>query len=294
MKKVLFTGATGLLGKYFFLNPPSEYELFGTFNKNLNLKENNFFPLNISDKNEVFDLIQKIKPNYVVHAAAIGNVDYCETHKKEAKDVNVNGTKNVAEASKKVNAVMLFTSSNAIYDGENPPYSETSNPNPLDYYGKTKELGEMVVKESGASYSILRLMTMFGWPSAGGRNNPVGWVIEELGKRNKINVVDDIYNNHLYAGQATEAIWEIIKRKKVNETYNVAGGESVSRYELTIKTAEVFGLDESLINPVDSDFFKNIVPRPKNTTFATKKIEKDLGIKPFKIVEGLKKMKDEK
>lgn len=294
MKKILFTGATGLLGKYFFNSTHSGFEIFGTYNKNSNLKKKNCFPLDISNKSEVEELVKKIKPDYIIHAAAIGNVDYCETHKEEADRVNVQGTKNVADAAKKTGAMIIFTSSNAILDGKNPPYDENALPNPLDYYGKTKLKGEQIIKEGGALYAIIRLMTMYGWAPIGGRNNPVGWVIEELKKKNEINVVNDIYNNHLYAAQAVDVIWEIIKRNTKNEIYNVAGGESINRYDLAVLTAKVFGLDPKYINSVSSDFFKNLVPRPKNTTFDTSKIEKDLGIKPLKIIDGLKRMKNEK
>ncbi len=98
----------------------------------------------------------------------------------------------------------------------------------------------------------------------------------------------------MYAGQAVDVIWEIIKKKQKNEIYNVGGEDSVSRFDLAIMTAQVFGLDSKYINSVTSDYFKNIVPRPKNTTVDTSKIEKDLGIDPLKIIEGLEKMRDEK
>lgn len=294
MKKVLFTGATGLLGKYFFNSPQKGFELFGTFNTNLSIKKNNFFPLDISKKNDVFDLITKVNPDFIIHAAALGNVDYCETHRDEAESVNVQGARNVAEAANEAGAMILFSSSNAIFNGENPPYSESAKPSPLDYYGKTKVHGEKIIKESGANYAILRLMTMYGWAPKGGRSNPVNWIIDELKKNNTINVVNDIYNNHLYAGQAVDVIWEIIKREKKNEVYNVGGGESVSRFDLAVMTAKVFNLDPKYINSVTSEYFKNIVPRPKNTTVDTSKIEKDLGVMPLKIIEGLEKMRDEK
>lgn len=294
MKKVLFTGATGLLGKYFFKTPHPKFEIFGTYNNNSNLKKKFFYPLNVSNEKEVHSLIQKIKPDYVIHAAAIGNVDYCETHRDEAEMVNIRGTGYVADAARNIGATMFFTSSNAIFDGENPPYLENSITNPLDYYGKTKVDGEKIIKKNGVNFVILRLMTMYGWPPIGGRNNPVGWVVDELRNEKKINVVNDIFNNHLYAQQAVDIIWDLIKKRIINETYNIAGGESVSRFELALMTAKVFGLDKSLINSVSSDFFTNIVPRPKNTTFKTSKIEKDLGINPLNIIEGLRKMKDEK
>ncbi|KKQ34449.1 MAG: dTDP-4-dehydrorhamnose reductase [Microgenomates group bacterium GW2011_GWA2_37_6] len=294
MKTVLFTGATGLLGRYFFKSPPAHFKLIGTYNKNLRVEKKEFFRLDITKKNEVLSLFKKIRPDVVVHAASLGNVDYCETHKKEAKDVNIKGTKNVLSACKKTGAKMIFTSSNAIYDGENPPFSEDSPANPLDYYGKTKIESEKLIKKSGAPFVILRLMTMYGWPEKGGRSNPAVWVIEELKNKRKINVVSDIYNNHLYAGQAVDAVWKVIKGNRKNEIYNIAGEDCVSRFELALEVAEVFKLDASLINPVTSDFFKSIAKRPKNTCFNTRKIAEELDYKPLDINSGLRLMKNEK
>jgi len=293
MTKILFTGATGLLGKYFIAKKPPKYRLFGTFYKNSTISENNFYKLDIADRNAVLTLFKNIKPDIVVHAASLGNVDYCESHKNEAHTVNVIGTQNVLYACRIIGAKIIFTSTNAVYDGKKAPYSEKSPVKPLDEYGKTKAEGEKLVLKSKVSYIILRLMTMYGWPQKGGRNNPVGWIIEELENKRKLNVVSDIYNNYLYAGQAAEVIWKIIQKNKKNEIYNIAGSECINRFELALKVAKVFNLDPSLMMPVKSTFFKGLAPRPKNTCFDTKKIERVFKFKLHSVAEGLKKMKDE-
>src|SRR3989344_2673071 len=252
MKKVLFTGATGLLGKYFLANVPPGYEVIGTYNSNLRARKKFFLRLDITSKRKTGLLIKGVKPDIVVHAASIGSVDYCELHEKEANEVNVKGTINVVEACRLAGAKLIFISSNAVYDGENPPYSEDSPRKPLDEYGRTKVKGENIVSTSGLPYNI-----------------------------------------HLYAGSASEALWSIIERGKPNEVYNVSGKDCITRFELAKKVADVFSLDSSLINPVKSDFFKNIAPRPKNTCFNTEKIEKEFKIRPLGVIEGLSLMKNE-
>lgn len=293
MTNVLFTGGTGLLGKYFFASTPTGFKSIGTFNTNQS-KRKDFYGLDITRKHEVFLLFTKLKPDIVVHAASIGSVDYCEAHKDEAKTINVNGTRNVLEATQEIGARLIFTSSNAVFNGKSSSYHEESDTDPLDYYGKTKVEGERIIQASDNPYVIVRLMTMYGWPPKGGRGNPVSWVIEELRKKRKINVVSDIYNNHLYAGHAASILWKIIKKNKKNQIYNIAGKDCVSRFELANAVADVFDLDKSYINPVESDFFKKIAPRPKNTCFDTSRMQTDLGIRPFSITLGLKKMRDEK
>lgn len=291
--RVIFTGITGLLGGYILKNKLPGYEIFGTGNENVKKSYGNILKLNITDKKKVLNLIKKIKPHVIIHAASIGNVDYCEKHSKEAYKVNVLGTQNIVEAAKKVKAKVIFLSSNAIFDGLNPPYHEKSGANPLDIYGETKLEGEKIIMESGLKYVILRLITMYGWPQKGGRSNPVNWIIDSLKKGQSLNIVTDVYNNHLWAGQAAEVLWKVIKNNIENDIFNIGGGESISRFDLAKKVAKIFDLDSSLITPVTSDFFKGIAKRPKDTSFDTRKMEKELGIKPLSVDEGLKQMRQE-
>ena len=292
--RVLFTGITGLLGGYFLKNSSKKFEVIGIYSKSVPGDNSNFFKVDISNRKEVFDFVKKTRPNVIVHAASIGNVDYCESHPKEAKAVNIKGTQNVVDAAEKVRANIIFTSSNAIYNGINHPFDEKSKPNPIDFYGKTKVEGENIILKSKLRYSILRLMTMYGWHQPGGRINPAVWVIEKLKNKEEINIVNDIYNNHLWAGQAAQTIWKIITGNNYETIYNVAGKDSVNRYDFALKVAKVFHLNASLITPVTSDFFKNIAVRPKNTSFNTTKMQKELKIKPISILKGLKFMKKER
>lgn len=291
--RIVFTGITGLLGGYFLKNRDLNYEIIGITKTNLQ-KNKDFVSLDITNKTNLINFIKERKPDIVIHAASIGNVDYCENHQGEAYKVNVEGTRNVIEASKEVNARLIFMSSNAVYDGINYPFGEKSKENPIDVYGRTKVEGENLLRESNLNYTILRLMTMYGWPQPEGRANPVTWVIDKLRKGESINVVNDIYNNHLWAGQAADVVWKIIKNNADMSTYNVAGKDCISRFELALKVAKVFDFNSSLISPVDSSFFQNIVARPKNTCFNTAKIESELSIKPLTVDEGLELMKEEK
>lgn len=296
-KKILFTGGTGLLGRYFLKIIPAGFFVFATYlNNKADSKDGSryrFLRLDIRDKERVLQLVDRLKPEIIVHAASLGNVDYCQQHKKEAWSVNVEGTKNILSACQKNKSRMIFTSSNAIYNGVHSKFSEKSTPKPLNYYGLTKYAAEKEIKKRSKDFVIVRLMTMYGWNHRNERLNPVTWLIEKLSKKERLNIVNDIYNNHLWAGQAVKVLWKIIKENKTNEVYNIAGGECISRFELALKVTKVFGFDKSLISPVPSSFFKSIAPRPKNTCFDTVKIEKELGIRPLKMLDGLKRMKNE-
>jgi dTDP-4-dehydrorhamnose reductase len=270
-----------------------EFEVIASCIKNALITERgraSFVQLDITDRARVFDVFDKIRPEVLIHTAAIANVDYCETHKEEARRVNVAGTANLLDACDKHGTKMIFTSTNAVFDGEHAPYSEEDEPSPINYYGKTKLEAETLVRQRGVKHVVARLMTMYGWNNPSERQNPVTLLLSKLMKGEAVQMVDDIYNNHLFADNCADAIWAIVKLDKAG-LYHIAGGDCVSAYELALKTADVFGLDKSLIKRVKSNFFKFPAPRPKNTCYVTKKMEKELGVKPLGVKEGLLYMK---
>lgn len=294
-KRVFITGSTGLLGLSLMNSKPAGIVIYaGYYNfphdslPDADIHE--YIPIDIRDRADVVKVFKKIRPDVVIHAASQGSVDYCERNREEAWRTNVEGSRDVIEACRVSNIKLIFTSSNAVFDGEQPPYKEDDRPNPVDYYGQTKLQTEQDILKGQIDYAIVRLMTMYGWNHPLERQNPVTWVLGKLKKGEKINIVNDIYNNHLYVDNAAQAIWAVIEKAKQG-IYHIAGGEVVSRYSLACAVADIFGFDKDFIKPVDSSFFPAIAPRPKNTSYTIDKMEQDLSVKATGIQEGLHAMK---
>lgn len=293
-KKIFVTGGTGLLGSTLVRTAPNEFEITALYNKNTMITERaRFIQVDITDRTRVFDVFDDMRPEVLIHTAAIAKVDYCETHKEEARRVNVTGTANMLDACDKHGTKMIFTSTNAVFDGEHAPYSEEDEPNPINYYGKIKLEAETLVLKRRAKHTVARLMTMYGWNNPGERQNHVTWLLSKLTRGETVHVVDDIYNNHLLVDNCADALWAIVKLDKAG-IYHIAGKDCVPTYRLALETATVFGLDKTLIKRAKSDFFKTAAQRPKNTCYATDKMEKELGVRPLRIREGLLYMKQHK
>jgi len=296
LKRVLIIGATGLLGRaIIFENKNEKIEIIGGYFpdkkfKTLDLLEKKYF-LDIRDKNLLKEIIRKENVEIIINCASLANVDYVERNQEEAYQTNFVGTKNIVDLCREFNVKFVQISTNAVYDGDNPPYNENSERNPINYYGKLKVMEEDYVMENLKDYVIVRPILMYGWNDELERENPFTWQLRLQKENKEIMLVDDIYCNPLLVNDCAKIILKIID-KNLNGVFNIAGSEIVSRYEFGLKIAELTNYDKSKIKAVPNSYFKEIAPRPKNTSFDIIKIRKVLNYIPANISQGIKFLLD--
>ena len=301
--RLLVIGGSGLLGYKVAKMASNEHETFLTYNyRSIQVEGCTALKLDKCDRKAVFELLEKINPDVVIDTAALHNVDYCETHPEEAWKVNVEGTRNVAEACKKVGAKIIFISTDYVFDGTKGYYTEEDAPNPLSYYAKTKLEAEKIIQSLDVNYIIARPSVIYGWnpnevsglkSSSGKSVNFVVWALQKLEKGEEIKAATDQYSSPTLADNLAEALLVMASSEKQG-IYHTAGKDCLNRYEFTLKIAEVFGLDKSLIKPVTSEIFKQVAKRPKKCCLDVSKAEKDFGIRFLTVEEGLKLMKNQK
>jgi dTDP-4-dehydrorhamnose reductase len=288
-KRLLITGANGLLGNKAVVLASRNYEV--TPLHHAKPLHNNSLEVDITNKEQVFGIFRKLQPNAVIHAAAETNVDKCETQKEHAWNVNVEGTRNVAEACAEVNTKLIHISTDYVFDGEKGYYKEEDKPNPISYYGLTKLEGERRVIALCKNYAILRTSVIYGWHPW--KQNFATWVISQLRQNKEISVVEDHYNTPTLADNLAELVLEALQRG-LKGLYHASGSERISRYEFAKKIAESFQLDSSLIKPIRmSQLAAWIARRPRDSSLSTDKIRKQLRTRPLNITEGLDRMKKE-
>lgn len=287
MEKILITGASGLLGTKVMKLAVNSYEVIPTHNTR-SLFENSI-KMNITSLDEVFRVIVEAKPDVTLHTAAETGVDKCEVYKKDAWMVNVEGTKNVIEACNKINAKLIYVSTDYIFDGEKGFYVEEDEPNPVNYYGLTKLKGEEFVRKCCKDYAIARASVLYGWHHW--KVNFATWVIAKLRYDKQITVVDDHYNSPTFADNFAEILLEMVK-KDLRGVYHVAGSERISRYEFALKIAETFSLDVNLVKPIKmSELMVWVAKRPKDSSLCIDTIRKRLKTRLLNVQEGLNFMK---
>ncbi|OGC22596.1 hypothetical protein A3J90_06955 [candidate division WOR-1 bacterium RIFOXYC2_FULL_37_10] len=291
--KVLITGGTGLLGKALIEKNDDGDEIMATYTGNYVAESHGqvkYLMLDIRDKSGYESLFNDFRPNVVIHTASIGSPDFAHNNRGITLEVNVNGVKNILSLCERYNSTLIHISSNGIYDGENAPYSEDDHAEPKNYYGQTKLQGEEVVKKTEIPFAIVRPILMYGWNHSFERQNIVTIALSKLIKNEKVFVYDDVYSNPLFSGSCANAIWKMINSNQYG-IFNLAGRERVSIYELVVAVAEIFNLNKELVIPVKQGYFNELVPRPKDTSYNTAKMEKILKIKPLTLFEGLEKMR---
>ncbi len=293
--KVLITGGTGLLGWQLLLGIPSHWEVAVALCRNQQLPLFNprvrTVKLDVRDREQVKRVIEEVEPEIILHTASIGSVDYCENHREEAWQVNVEGTRHLLECSQPYDPVFVFTSTLYVFDGETPPYDEDARPHPTSHYSRTKLEGERLVLQLNRRPAVFRLATMYGWHSVNQRQNWVTWLISQLEKRKPVQVTTDLLNNYLWVGDACDAIRAALE-KAAQGLIHLGGSRVADRYEFSLQIARIFGLDGGLLSPASSDNFPGLVARPRNASCTNRRLRDLLGIKPLNIEDGLSAMRD--
>ncbi|WP_316796441.1 NAD(P)-dependent oxidoreductase [Pedobacter agri] len=292
MKTILTTGSNGLLGQKITEKVLAE----GRVKLIATSKGANRYPvtngyqyaeMDILDPVQVRTIIEKFKPNAIVHTAAMTNVDTAEANKELCRQLNVEATQNLVSLCEELNIQFIHLSTDFIFDGANGPYKEEDAPNPLSYYGETKLLAELAVKESKANWAILRTILVYGITNDMSRSNIVLWAKGALEKGFPINVVNDQWRMPTLAEDLAEACLLAVE-KNSQGVYHVSGKDYMSIADLVRKVADYWSLDKSIISEIRSQSLNQSAKRPIKTGFVLDKTIKDLDYKPHSFEEGLK------
>jgi len=288
--KILVTGSNGLLGQKLteLISKDNAVQLIATASRRSILPLNNaeFYLLDITNENEVDNIITQVRPDVIINTAAMTQVDQCESQREACWKANVSAVENLIKASRKNNAHLIHVSTDFIFDGSQELLDEAAVPNPVNYYGESKLAGEKLVIESDIPWCIVRTVLVFGVTQDMSRSNIVLWVKKSLEDGKNIQVVSDQWRTPTLAEDLAMGCY-LAAKKKIKGIYNISGKDYLSAYDIAIRTADFFKLDKSLIKKTDSTQFTQPARRPLKTGFIIEKARKDLGYEPHSFEEGL-------
>ncbi len=290
--KLLVTGASGLFGSKLAEKATlSDYTVYSGYSRDP-VASGVPVQFDVSDKERIEEVFKKVNPEVVVHAAALTNVDKCELNKDLAWKINVEGSRNIAEAVKSSDAFLVYVSTDYVFNGETGLYAETDKADPVNYYGFTKLKAEELVKDLVDNYCIARASVMFGSTPAAGKINFALWLLNQLKKNEQVKIVTDQWNSPTLNTSLADMTLEIVERK-LTGTFHLSGTTRISRYDFAKAIAQTFNLDPNLIDPCSTADFSWTAKRPRDSSLATSKAQRTLKNKPLQISQALEYMKQE-
>ena len=274
---ILLLGSTGLLGTNILLLKKKNYKFICTYNKKkTKVKKIQSYKFNIKN----LKLIKKkFNIDIILNCSGLTNVDECEKNKQKAKAVHIKLIETISKIfdKNKVNFVQIST--DHLFDGTKKYYSENSKTKPLNFYGLSKLNSEKIVRKNFSRYLIVR-GNFFGWGTKS-RNSFSDWLINNLKKKKKLTLFDDIYFNPLNLEIFIQIIFDLIKKNK-GGIYNLSSNKFLSKYNFGLLIADQFNLDKNNLEKGSIDSFK-LIKRPKNMSLTNYKIINELNYPKKKL-----------
>jgi len=298
--RLLVIGGGGQLGTKIVEKAKDRFQVYATYlTRKPPLNQSNTFQTDKTNREDVLTLFQRLRPEVVIDTAALHNVDYCETHKAEARLANFEGTRNIAEACRNHNARMIFISTDYVFDGVKGNYTEDDDTNPVNYYGTTKLEGEKAVAQICPNHVIARPSVIYGYVSSVQRESSSGkplnfaiWLAQKLRNNEPVKIVNDQYSSPTLADNLADIVLELTESGKTG-TYHTAGKTRLSRHDFAVKIAQKLNFDQKLITPTETGQLKQLAKRPMDSSLKVEKIEKDLGVRMLTIDEALDRFREQ-
>ena len=276
MTRFLVTGASGLLGLNFALAAAQQgHAVTGLVNRNrLQAVPFAVVAADLTETGSVDRLLDEVRPEVVVHCAAMAILDDCEAQPDQAQQVNAVLPGIMAEASAHRAIRLVYISTDSVFDGQAGNYSETDEPNPISVYARTKLAGERAVQAADPSALVARV-NFYGW-SLKGRRSLAEFFYNNLAAGRSVNGFTDVSFCPLLVNDLAEILLEMVDLHLAG-LYHAFSAECLSKYDFGCRVARTFGLDERLIRPVTHAAGGLLAARSPNLTMNTTKLAAALG-----------------
>lgn len=257
MLKIAITGASGLIGS----------RIIELLHDKFTFIPISIEQMDITNKTQVNEVISAIDFDFFLHLAGYTNVDGAELNKKLVWKINVDGTSNVFTAVQKQKKKFIYVSTDFVFDGKTPPFTEVSTPNPLSYYAKTKYEGEKIVSDQTM---IIRL----SYPYRKYFPDKLDFVrsIKSMLQQNKpLTMVKDAMITPTFIDDIAYGI-EYLINHYTPEIFHLIGSDSLSPFQAAQSIASAFQLNKNLIKPISfSEYSINKALRPQYSTILSRK-----------------------
>lgn len=236
--------------------------------------------LDITDEVAVNRILEEVKPDAVIHCAAWTAVDLAEDDDKVAlvRKVNADGTRNIAEACKKIDSKLLYISTDYVFDGSGtePWKPDCKSFRPLNVYGQTKLEGEMAVSSLLEKYFIVRIAWVFGLNG----KNFIKTMINVGKTRDEVKVVNDQIGTPTYCFDLARLLVDFCETDKYGYYHATNEGGYISWYDFCVEFYKQYGLKTKVIPVTTKEYGLSKAARPYNSRLDKSKLV-EMGFKPL-------------
>ncbi|KAI9307543.1 RmlD-like substrate binding domain-containing protein [Cunninghamella echinulata] len=274
--KVLITGASGLLGRAVYRNfKAANITVIGTAYSRATDK---LHKLDLSKEEDVEKFLLEHKPDVIVHCAAERRPDVAEKDREGTLKLNAQTPGHLANFSKNNNIVLIYISTDYVFDGNHPPYDENSTPNPINFYGESKFAGEQAIKKVNDDAIILRVPILYGQVEYNGESavNILIDVVKNNAKKAEMDNVCIRYPTNVDdIGRVIKdlAVKKIENGSSINGVYHFTAEEKFTKFDMCKIFADILKVPIDHLQPQNSISPNAAASRPLNSHLSIKRLQ---------------------
>lgn len=250
--RIMIFGISSFLGKKLLsiLTRDNNY-IIGTYCNN-NTKRSNDIKVNLLEYDKIIDLLENYCPDVIIYCAALSSIQECEKNKNTAMMLNSVTPINIAMWCEENKKTIVYISSECVYDGNQDFYFETSQCIPVNFYGTTKLISEIAIKNIFKNFIIVRLPLLYGYNDPSDKDTIVKVILNSLLENKSISLDNSRIKYPILIDDVANAIKYLIYNRRYG-IYNFSSEKPLSKYDMGIIIAEYLGKNKCLIKSSNSE-----------------------------------------
>ena len=287
-KRLLVTGYGGFVAGSLVWQASPEWEINVFSRSKTSHKQDDFrcWQFDLCDTKTLKENFAEVKPDAVVHTAALANIDYCQSHQEEAERVNVGVTEELARLCNDHNTKLVFCSTDSIFDGEKGMYIEEDEPHAVNFYAETKIRAEEVVRKCVTQSVVARLSLVMGLPVLDAGNSFLAKMLTDFKTGQEVCVPKNEIRTPIDVITLGRALLELAAND-YSGTLHLAGSTRLNRYDMAFRIAKRLDYSQSLVVATDSNAMKGRAPRPNDASLDNSKACNILDTPMQNLMDGL-------
>jgi dTDP-4-dehydrorhamnose reductase len=287
MKRVFIVGISSFIGSNLALRLSKDFRVFGSYFRNhVFIPDCDVFRVDLFDQEKMYNIIRRLKPDYIIHAAGITDLAYCQNNTKMAEDINAGTCRYLLGMAESLYSRFILISTDSVFDGRKGNYTEYDKPTTLNEYGRSKKSAEILTARYGTKTNIIRLGRVYGLSN--GRNLSLfDKLLIGIANKEGISLMSGIKRSYIYIDDVAQAFYQVLTSPPKFVLYNLGGEEPCSEYELGLRFTRQINTKVNIVNEHKITSPKELDIIGRDCTLSSKRIKEELGINTRSITDGI-------